>query len=140
MDGCRCDQLRRGSTGAGRTLTQEDWCPRKKVMVWTQRGAERRQCEAAWENNTCEGRAEIAVMHAKARQGFPAVIRGYERGPEEIVPGSPQKERTLPTPEAARGREVPPRGCERDQGPAHLDLALWTPALSGAFLSFCTAQ
>lgn len=61
-------------------------------------------------------------------------------GPEEIVPGSPQKERTLPTPEAARGREVPARGWERDQGPAHLDLDFWTPALSGAFLSFCTVQ
>lgn len=111
MDGCRRDRLRCGPTGAGGTLTQEDWCPRKKVMVWTQRGAERRQCEAARESNAYEGRAEIAVMHAKARQGFPAVTRGCEKGPEEIVPRSPQKLRTLPTPEAARGREVPPHGC-----------------------------
>lgn len=118
----------------------EDWCPRKKVRVWTRRGAERRQCEAAWENNAYEGGAEIAVMHAKARQEFPAVNRGYERGPEEIFPGSPQKERTLPTPEAARGREVPPHGCERDHGPAHLDLDFGTPALVGTFLSFCTTQ
>ena len=70
---------------------------------------QRGDSEAAWENNTCEGRAEIAVMHAKARQGFPAVTRGYERGPEEIVPGTrrdcPREPSEGAHPANARGRK-----------------------------------
>lgn len=123
MGGCRQDRLRCAPTGSGGT---EDWRPGKKVMVWTRRRTERRQCEHSRQNNAYEGRTEIDVTHAKEGQGLPAAARGCEKGPAEIFPGSPQEERTPPTQEAERGREVPPRGYERDRA---LPVLIWTSGL-----------